>query len=71
MVAAILGIAVDVCTGRGSLGELFLFHKLHPVKEGGGSNGSIVSQLWERDRQNTPASLCHTTEEVWEKYALR
>lgn len=32
---------------------------------------SIVGQLWEEDRQNTPASHCHATEEVQEKYALR
>lgn len=36
-----------------------------------GEQVSIIGQFWEKDRQNTPASQCHATEEVWEKYALK
>lgn len=60
--------AVEMFAGSGSLGSSFLFHKLHPVQ---GERGSIVGQLWEGDRQNTPAHQCYATEEVWEKYVLR
>lgn len=67
--ATILSVA-DVCAECGSSGVLS-FTQAASCGGRGGSNSSIVSQLWERDRQNTPVSLCHTTGEVWEKYALR
>lgn len=70
MVSAIAGRAAEMFAGSGSLGSSFLFPQAASCMRGVWRD-SIVGQGWEGDRQNTPASQCHATEEVREKYALR
>lgn len=65
---AVVGRAVEIFAGSESLGSSFSFPQAASCT---GERVSIVGQLWEGDRQNTPASQCHATEEVWEKYVLR
>lgn len=62
--------AVKSIPGSWSLG-IFFSSSLPQAASCTGEQVSIVGQFWEKDRQNTPASQCHATEEVWEKYALK